>query len=91
MFYCPNTDSADLCPKAEPQEQRGFTSYTLASRLQKQKAKLNPHMAACDFVGYSFPQCYVNFFMFQFFKFYLSAMPSLPPATLFPPLMLEPT
>jgi hypothetical protein len=29
-----------------------------------------------------FPQCYVTFFMFQFFKFYLSVMPSLPPATL---------
>jgi hypothetical protein len=30
----------------------------------------------------SFPQCYVTFFMFQFFKFYLSALPSLPPASL---------
>jgi hypothetical protein len=27
-------------------------------------------------------QCYVTFFTFQFFKFSLSAMPSLPPATL---------
>jgi hypothetical protein len=26
--------------------------YTLASRLQKQKAKLNPHMATCDFIDY---------------------------------------
>jgi hypothetical protein len=30
----------------------------------------------------SFPRGYVTFFMFQFFKFYLSAMPSLPPASL---------
>jgi hypothetical protein len=52
MFYCAGTDSADLCPKVEPQEQRGLTLYTLASRLQKQKAKLDPHMTACDFIGY---------------------------------------
>jgi hypothetical protein len=47
--YCADTDRVDLCSKAEPQEQRGLTSYTIASRLQKQKAKLNPHMAARDF------------------------------------------
>jgi hypothetical protein len=29
----------------------------------------------------SFPQCYVTF-MFQFFKFYLSPLPSLPPISL---------
>jgi hypothetical protein len=29
----------------------------------------------------SFPQCYMTF-MFQFFKFYLFAMPSFPPTTL---------
>jgi hypothetical protein len=34
-------------------------------------------MAACDFIGISFPQCYVTC-MFQFFKFYLSALPSPP-------------
>jgi hypothetical protein len=28
--------AADSHPKAEPQEQRGLTLYTLASRLQKQ-------------------------------------------------------
>jgi hypothetical protein len=31
----------------------------------------------------SFPQCYVTFFMFQFFKFLLSVLPSLLPACLF--------
>jgi hypothetical protein len=45
-------DSGDSCPKIEPLEQRGLTLYTLASRLQKQKAKPNPHMAACDSIGY---------------------------------------
>jgi hypothetical protein len=50
--YCAGTDPVDSCPKAEPEEQRGLILYTLATRLQKQKAKLNPHMAACDFIGY---------------------------------------
>jgi hypothetical protein len=35
-----------------PREQRGLTLCNLASRLQKHKAKLNPHMAACDLIGY---------------------------------------
>jgi hypothetical protein len=52
MFYCAITDPADLFPKAEPWEQRGLTLNTFASRLQKQKAKLNPLVAACDFIGY---------------------------------------
>jgi hypothetical protein len=52
MFYCAGTDSADSCPRAGPQEKRGLTLYTLASRLQKLKAKLNPLVAACDFIGY---------------------------------------
>jgi hypothetical protein len=51
-FYCASTDPANLCPKTEPRKQRGFTLYTLESRLQKQKAKLNPYLAACDFIGY---------------------------------------
>jgi hypothetical protein len=42
----------DSCPKAELQEQRGLTLNTFASRLQKQTAKLNPLVAACDFTGY---------------------------------------
>jgi hypothetical protein len=50
--YCASTDSADSCPKAEPREQRGLTLYTLASRLQKQKARSNPYMAIFNFIGY---------------------------------------
>jgi hypothetical protein len=37
--------------KAEPQEQRGLTLYTLASRLQKQKARFNPYIVACNSIG----------------------------------------
>jgi hypothetical protein len=54
-FYCAGTDSADSCPKAEPREQRGLTFYTLASRLQEQKAKLNSYVVACDFTDYFIP------------------------------------
>jgi hypothetical protein len=41
-----------LKSKAEPGEPRGLTLYMLASRLQKQKAKLNPYMLACNSIGY---------------------------------------
>jgi hypothetical protein len=51
MLYFAGTDPVDLCPKDEHGEQRDLTLCTLASRLQKQKAKLNPHMAVCDFIG----------------------------------------
>jgi hypothetical protein len=50
-IYCASTDPADSCPKAASREQRCLTLCTLASRLQKLKAKLNPHMAAYDFIG----------------------------------------
>jgi hypothetical protein len=36
-------------------EQRDLNLYTFASKLQKQKAKLNTHMAPCDFIGYFIP------------------------------------
>jgi hypothetical protein len=52
MFYCASTNSMDSCPKAEPREQRGLTLYTLASRLQKQKARSNPYMVVFNFIGY---------------------------------------
>jgi hypothetical protein len=61
-FYCAGTDSKDSCTKAEPQEQRGFTLYTLVSRLQKEKAKLNPNMVACDFIGYFIPPVLCDLF-----------------------------
>jgi hypothetical protein len=34
--YCAGIDSADLCPKTEPLEQRDLILYVLASRLQTQ-------------------------------------------------------
>jgi hypothetical protein len=50
-----STDSTDSSPKAESQEQRSPTLYTFASRLQKQKARFNPYMVACNFTGYFTP------------------------------------
>jgi hypothetical protein len=42
----------DSYSKAEPQEQRSLTLYTLASRLQKQKARSNPYMVIFNFIDY---------------------------------------
>jgi hypothetical protein len=50
-FYCASTDSVDSCPKAELRGQRGFTLYALASRLQKEEARFNPFMIACNSIG----------------------------------------
>jgi hypothetical protein len=52
MFYCASTDLADSCPKAETQEQRGLSLHSLASRLQKQKARSNPYVVIFNFIGY---------------------------------------
>jgi hypothetical protein len=52
MFYCARRHSADSCPKTKPQEQRSLTLCTLASRLQKQKARSNPYMVIFNFIGY---------------------------------------
>jgi hypothetical protein len=47
-------------------------------RLQKQKAKLNPLVAACDFICYSIFQVLCDLHV-SIIKFYLSALPSFPP------------
>jgi hypothetical protein len=49
VLLCQHTDSS---PMAEIQEQRGLPLYSLASRLQKQKAKSNPYMIIFNFIGY---------------------------------------
>jgi hypothetical protein len=41
--------------RLSPENKGGLTLYTFASRLQKQKANLNPPMAAYDFIGYFIP------------------------------------
>jgi hypothetical protein len=41
----------DSGPKAEPQEQRVLPLYTLASRLQKQKARSNLYIVIFKFIG----------------------------------------
>jgi hypothetical protein len=51
-FFTTSTDSVDSCQKTEPREQRSLTLYTLASRLQKQKARSNPYMVIFNFIGY---------------------------------------
>jgi hypothetical protein len=41
-----------LVSKGWARERRGLTLCTLASRLQKQKARSNPYMVIYDFIGY---------------------------------------
>jgi hypothetical protein len=48
----------------------------------RSKKKAQPTWVHVTSLAISFPQCYVTFFMFQFFKFYLSALPSLCPESL---------
>jgi hypothetical protein len=50
-----------------------------ASRLQKQEARFNPYMVTCNSVAYFNPQCYVTFFTFRLFKYFLPSMPLPPP------------
>jgi hypothetical protein len=55
MFCCTSTDSVDPSQRLSPWEQRGFTLYTLANRLQKQKSRFNPYMVVCNSIGYFTP------------------------------------
>jgi hypothetical protein len=64
--------------RLSPENKEVSPYIPLQAGYRSKKAKLNPHMAACDLLAISFPQCYVSFFMFQFFNLYLSALPSLP-------------
>jgi hypothetical protein len=67
----------DSCPKAEPQEQ-GVSPYVpLQAGFRGKKQSLTHILLHVTLLAISYPQYYVTF-MFQFFKFYLSAMPSLP-------------
>jgi hypothetical protein len=74
------------------------TQPTPVQRLNPKNKEVSPHIPLQDYrskkqssvhlwlhvtlLAISFPQCYVTFFMFQFFKFSLSVLPSLPPASL---------
>jgi hypothetical protein len=65
--------ATNLCPKAEPQEQRGLVSYTLECRLQRLEAKFNPY--ACMHLSW-LP--HMTILMFRFSKFYLPNMSPCP-------------
>jgi hypothetical protein len=75
------------CPKLSP-ENKGVLPYVplqASYRGNKIKTRFNPYMVICNWIGYFtlvlvpfYPYCYVTFTI-GFFRFYLSAMPSLPP------------
>jgi hypothetical protein len=91
-----STGPSDCCPEAEPQEQSGLTLYTLASWLQKQKARSNLYMVIFTFIGYfilvlcnfSLPHCLG--FISLLCHFYLPATLSGLKPTLFFFLILLP-
>jgi hypothetical protein len=62
---------------------KGISPYTPLQADYRSKKQSITHIWLHEtLLAISFLQCYVTFFMFQFFKCNLSAMPSLPPATL---------
>jgi hypothetical protein len=64
-------------------ENKGVSPYIpLQAGYRSKKQSFTYIWLHVTLLAISFPQCYVTFFMFQVFKFYLSAMPSLHPATL---------
>jgi hypothetical protein len=80
-FYYAGTDSEDLCPRLSPENKEVSPYIPLqAGYRSKRQSSIHIwlHVTSLDI---SFPQCYVTFFKFQFFKFYLSALPSLPSAS----------
>jgi hypothetical protein len=51
--YCACTDPVDSCPKAVSPQNKGVSSYIpFQAGYRSKKTKLNPHMAACDFISY---------------------------------------
>jgi hypothetical protein len=63
-------------------ENKGVSPYILLQAGYRSKKQSSTHIwLHVISLAISFPECYVTF-MFQFCKFYLSALPSLPPASL---------
>jgi hypothetical protein len=63
-------------------ENKEFSPYIPLQAGYRSKKQNSTHIwLHVTSLAISFLQCYVTF-MFQFFKFYLSALPSLPPASL---------
>jgi hypothetical protein len=64
-------------------ENKEVSSYIPLQAGYRSKRQSSTHIwLHVTSLAVSLPQGYVTFFMFQFFKFYLSVLPSLPPATL---------
>jgi hypothetical protein len=63
-------------------ENKGVSPYISLPAGYRSRMQSSTHIwLHVTLLAISFPQCYVTF-MFQLFKFYLPALPSLPPASL---------
>jgi hypothetical protein len=52
MFIVPAQTQETHVQRLSPENKGGLTLCTLASRLQKQKARSNPYMVIFSFIGY---------------------------------------
>jgi hypothetical protein len=80
MFYCADTDPVELCPKTSSKNKEVSPFIPLQAGYRSKKQSSTHIWLYVTSLGISFPQCYVT--LFKFFKFYLSALLSLPPASL---------
>jgi hypothetical protein len=71
------------CVQRLSPKNKGVSLYIPLQAGYRSKKQSSTHIwLHVTLLAISFPQCYVTFFMFQLFKFYLSAMPSLSTASL---------
>jgi hypothetical protein len=79
-LYCASTGSAESSSLST--KNKGVSLYIPLQAGYRSKKQNSTHIRLhASLLAISFPQCYVTFFMFQFFRFHLSAMPSLPHAS----------
>jgi hypothetical protein len=81
MFIVPAQTQWTRVQRLSP-EKKGVSSYIPLQAGYRSKKQSTTHIRLhVTPLAISFPQCYVTFFTFQFFKFYLSALPSPPPVS----------
>jgi hypothetical protein len=81
-FIVPAQTQQTHVQRLSPENKEVSPYISLQACYRSKQQSLTSIWLHVTLLAISFPQCYVSFFMFQFFKFYLSAMSSLLPATL---------
>jgi hypothetical protein len=81
-FIVPAQTQQTHVQKLSPENKEVSPYISLQAGYRSKKQSSTHTWLHVTSLAISFPQCYVTFFMFQFFKFSLSALLSLPPAAL---------